>query len=209
MKTSMKMMNRKIHFVKKAVTLGLITLAFVSCGKSSENEVRSEDVSNNPSSNPVLVGAGNDLNAFWNNLKTQHACPQSTGRMSDITFTLQGSAYGNEVYGSMSPGSVGGQVTQTYTGLNTGTKDLMFVSQVLNNGQVAYNVVISFCRYVDQWGQEFIGENAGLRDFQVQLSLDNSTNCPTGQIDDGWIQFRSNLMSYDARRFSTVNTSCY
>jgi len=217
MKTPMNKMSRKIRIMKNVITMSMIALVLSSCGKSSENEIRSDDLVNtnpigNPIGNPTVgpgVGVGADLNGYWTNLKAQHACSQNGGRMQDIGFTLQGSASGGQVYGSMTQGTVGGQITQTYTGLNYGTKDLMFVSQVINNGQVAYNVVLSFCRYIDQYGQEFIGENAGLTQFQAQMTIENSTNCPTGQIENGWIQFRSNLVSYDARRFTTVNTSCY
>lgn len=208
MKASTMKTNRMLHKMKKAITFGVIALALVSCGKSSENEIIADTSSTG--SNPVLVGSGgSDLSSYWANLKSQHSCSNYGGRMDDIVYTLNGSASGQQVYGSMVPGSTSGQVTQTYTGRNYGTNDLMFISQILNNGQIYYNVVISFCRYIDSYGQEFISENAGLSNFQAIFTLANSTNCPTGQIENGWIQFSSNLVSYDARQFTTINTSCY
>lgn len=207
MKTQNKQKNRCI--IKSIIALSMTALLLTSCGKDTENEIVTNDVNSN-TNNPVIIGVGTGATDFWYNLKSQNVCPQGSSRMEDMPFNLQGSAYGAQIGGSLQPGNSSGTVTQTYTGMNQGTKDLIFIAQVNNGNQISYNVVVSLCRWNNGY-VEFIGESAGLSNFGIQyMSLSNSTNCPTGDILDGWLTFSSQTYGGNIpTRFAPVSSSCY
>ncbi len=201
-----KQKSRRI--IKSIIALSMTALLFTSCGKDTENEIVANDSNSNTS--PIFVGVGTGATDFWNNLKSQNACPQGSSRMADKPFNMQGSANGAQISGSLQSGNTSGTVTQTYTGMNAGTKDLVFIAQVNNGNQISYNVVVSLCRWNNGY-VEYIGDNAGLSNFGIQyMSLSNSTNCPTGEIMDGWLTFSSQTYgSSIPTRISTVSSSCY
>jgi hypothetical protein len=201
-----KQKSRRI--IKSIIALSMTALLFTSCGKDTENEIVANDT--NTVTNPVIIGVGTGANDFWNTLKSQNACPQGSSRMADMPFNMQGSAYGAQIAGSLQPGNSSGTINQTYTGMNQGTKDLLFIAQVNNGNQISYNVVVSLCRWNNGY-VEYIGDNAGLSNFGIQyMSLSNSSNCPTGEIMDGWLTFSSQTYGGSIpTRFSTISSSCY
>ena len=223
MKTS-KLWSKRNNksFIKKFVPIALTALMLVSCGKDTENQIVATET--NPTTNPdgyypqypnsqptspVIVESNSQYH--WDNLKSQNACPYGNTRMQDLSYTLQAGAHQAQISGSLQAGNISGTLSQTFSGMNIGTKDLLFIAQVSNGSQVAYNVVVSLCSWSTPYGQEFIGPNAGLTNFNLHyMTLSQSTNCPTGKILDGWLSFTSQTYGGSIpTRFAPVSSSCY
>lgn len=188
----MNTFNKKNHWkqlIKKATVLSAAALVFASCGKDTENQIIADSVTDTVTTNPVIVGIGTDSDNFWQSAKSQNICPNGSSRMADKLYTMQTNSY--QASGSLTGGQTSGTVTQTYTGMNPGTKDLVFIAQVVNGSVTSYNVAVSLCSWNN--GQvELIGDSAGLSNFSlVNLQLNNATNCPTGKIEGGWLTFYS------------------
>ena len=205
-------------FLKKTLILGVASALVVGCGSDKKNEA--EDTNNNNNVNgtsPIFNGnnnVGQNAAQYWNQLKSQYQCSNG-GRMEDMTFTLQGQGYGGSIQGALQNGASGGSVSATYAGVNLGTRDLVFITQ-MSGGQ--YNVVLSLCTwsgnfgygYPQQGNTEFIGPNAGMSNFRVDyMTLSNSYNCPAGKVLDGWVTFYSQTYGGEIpTRFTQVSSNC-
>lgn len=211
---------------KKLALLGAVAMVLASCGKDTENQVVADSpsptttptVPTGSGTSPVIIGVGSGAYDYWEQMKAQHSCPNGSARMyNDMTFSLQGGAYQAQISGNLQPNEVPGTISQTYTGMNLGTKDLIFIAQVNNGSQVAYNVVVSLCSWQGYTGREYIGNNTPLSNFRLDyMTLSSSTNCPTGKILDGWLTFTSQTYAQDnygngniPTRFAPISSSCY
>lgn len=200
-------------FLKKTLILGMASALVVGCGSDKKNEADDANNSVVNGTSPVFgnTNVGQSAANYWNQLKSQYQCSNG-GRMQDLTFVLQGQSNGGSIAGALQSGSAGGSVSATYTGVNLGTKDLVFLTQ-MSSGQ--FNVVLSLCTWSGSYGYgygntEFIGPNAGMTNFRVDyMTLSNSYNCPTGKVLDGWVTFFSQTYGGDIpTRFTQVSSSC-
>lgn len=200
----MKTLNWK-DFVKKTSYLALAASLIVACG--SDNKTNSGDANNNnyhtPGNfnpnhpgpgggnyTPGSGGAGNipsHIQQDMQYLKQAWNCGQYQ-RLQDIHMHIpQGQGSQTGIFGQFQPGHTGGSHQATFAGVNYGTHDLIFVTKVSQNGQVAYNFTLSLCARphggIDQ-GTQF-------QHFQMHnyFVLDHNANCAIGNVDAGDISF--------------------
>lgn len=139
---------------KHSLNLLLVASALMltACGKK-ENKVNSSGVAGSSpfySGNPAFNGTGGStiINQV-NSIKSNVTCLNGSYRLTnDVSFYVQGGyANGtNTIYGNFTEGFLtSGTINQLYVGVSI-YRDLMFVTQVTNGGQiVGYNVTLSFC----------------------------------------------------------------
>ncbi|MCP4912333.1 MAG: hypothetical protein GY909_04375 [Oligoflexia bacterium] len=201
---------------KKIATLGFVAALAIGCGKSDKNKVNSNQISNNPTSNPVSFGNNTQASSTWNNLKSQYSCSggQNPYRMNDRVFTLQGSSFGNRIYGQMQPASsFSGTAGEAFFGHTMGTNDLYAITKVVNGNSVQYYVTVSFCSF-SQNNIEMLGNNSSLSNFGIDVQLDTSINCQAGNILQGGISFsnqslqQSGMNPQDGRSISLISGQC-
>lgn len=198
---------------RKLLTLGvtaLLATSMTSCGKDKKNKVDSSNTFNNT----LPIGTGIQA-SNWENLKGQYRCNDAQGgRMSDMYFEVSASSGYGRLTGSMNQigGGIPGQVTGTYFGKNAnGT--LLSVSTISDGGSNKVFVALSLCRYriSDPYlgNVEFIGENAGMGNFRLDVYPSSSIGCGIGSINDGYVTFSSQSYGGDVpTRFSPVNLNC-
>ena len=196
----------------------IVGLMASGCGK---------DEASNNRNNSFLDIAGNDNSNLWNNLKSRHQCEQnSTGRISDLVFSLnpQGNQSSLYITGALtSRGDISGSPAGAFVGMNPQSKDLLYIQKITNGNTVTYIVIVSLCNWYqtlnirDSYGnitgtrkQFFIGGDSALSGFSLtyaSLALSPITNCPIGNVLDSWISFSSSNYGNQniPTRFASMN----
>ena len=191
--------------IKKVVYLGMIAGLITSCG--SKNKTSSSTSSN--SVNTVITNS-QDASVF-NQLKAQYQCSSyygSNGSRIDYALEVQGQGYGDRVFGNLvqASGSAGSSAGG-YMGINIGTKNLIYVNKITNGSNVTYRVLLSFCPYSGQNGNQWIGGNAQLGNFAIDAQLPSYSNCAMGEVN-GMVRFYSSgFGGYLTSNYSAVG--CY
>ncbi len=180
--------------LKHSLNLFLIVsaLALTACGKK-ENKVNSSGVAGSSpfySGNPALGGnVGSTIINQVNSIKANVPCMTGYRLTNDVSFYVQGgyAAGTNTIYGNFTEGFLtSGTVNQLYVGVSI-YRDLMFVTQVSNGGQVVgYNVTLSFCEMKSTSANlpSIISNERKLSRFTAPwgINIGTKTNCGYGLV---------------------------
>lgn len=181
--------------LKHSLNLLLIVSALVltACGKK-ENKVNSSGVAGSSpfySGNPALGGnVGSTIINQVNSIKANVACLNGGYRLTnDVSFYVQGgfAAGTNNIFGNFTEGFLtNGTINQLYVGVSI-FRDLMFVTQVANGGQVVgYNVTLSFCEMKSNPATlpSIISNERKLKNFSAPhgINIGTRTNCGYGLV---------------------------
>jgi hypothetical protein len=137
---------------------------------------------------------------------SHYACPQ--GRVPDITFSAaqfyQGSGNRTQIQGQLQPTAIGGSPSNTYVGVNLGTKDVIYITKMTAGGRVVgFNISLSLCRAISS-PQSIYGGVGGYAPTSVSIPIidvtrmpivagaspfivTDPTNCGMGSVDQGGV----------------------
>ncbi|MFI5392008.1 MAG: hypothetical protein ACHQYQ_11660 [Bacteriovoracales bacterium] len=112
---------------------------------------------------------------------SHYACPQ--GRVPDITFSAaqyyQGSGNTTQIQGGLQPTAIGGSPSNTYVGVNLGTRDVIYITKMTAGGRVVgFNISLSLCRSITQ-PQSIYGGVGGYAPSSVSIPIIDVTRMPT------------------------------
>jgi hypothetical protein len=166
-------------------------LMLTSCGKK-ENKVSSNFSGSSPftMSNPALAGSvGSTIINQVASIKSNVACMNGGYRLTnDVSFYVNGGyKSGTTIGGSWTGGFLSsGTISKMWVGVSA-YRDLMFVTQVANGGNVVgFNVTISFCEMKSSNGYPSIVSNdRALDSFQAPFGivLDSDAYCGYSVVD--------------------------
>lgn len=178
----------------KIVILSSLIL-ILSCGKKSTGRF----TYGGPSYLPQNVVA--NLQAYI----SHYACPN--GRVPDITFSAaqfyQGSGNTTQIQGQLQPTGIGGSPSNTYVGINVGTKDIIYITKMTSGGRVVgFNISLSLCRSISSpqtiytgWNQPPLYVSIPLIDQSRMpavagaspMIVTDPTNCAMGSVDQATV----------------------
>lgn len=177
----------------------------ISCGKKSSG--RPGGYGNYYNNLPQNI-AGN-IQAYLNT----YACPN--GRLPEITFSASqfyaGSGNTTQIQGSLQPTAIGGSPSNTYVGVNLGTKDIIVISKITAGGRVVgFNISLSLCRDIRQVNSGYGIINIPIID-QTRVPtiaganpmiVTDPTNCAMGSVDQAYVYL--NIPAYRVPNTSVV-----
>jgi hypothetical protein len=176
--------------LKQSLRLCLIisTLILGACGKK-ENKVNSSLSGSSPfyMGNPALASSPQIVNQVQS-IKSNVTCMNGYRLTNDVSFYVNGSGTANRIGGTFQPGFLtNGTIGRLWVGVSV-FRDLMFVTQVTNGGQVVgYNVTLSFCEMKNSYPNlpSIISNERGLVNFQAPsgIILDSNAYCGFGVVD--------------------------
>lgn len=142
-----------------------------------------------------------------------YACPN--GRIPDITFSAaqfyQSSGNTTQIQGQLQPTAIGGSPSNTYVGVNLGTKDVVAITKMTGGGRVVgFNITLSLCRDIRQVNSGYGVVNIPVIDQSRMPAVGGSsaiivtdpTNCGMGSVDQATI-----LLNIPAYRVPNTNVT--
>lgn len=156
--------------LKIIILSGLILM--LSCGKKSTNRYGYGNYLNNL---PPNVAA--NLSAYFNT----YACPN--GRIPEVTFSAaqfyQGSGNTTQIQGQLQPSPIGGSPSNSYVGINLGTKDIIVITKMTSGGRVVgFNISLSLCRDIRQM-QVQVPSGYGYQSVTLPIPIIDTTRVPS------------------------------
>lgn len=175
------------------ITLAASLLLLASCGK--KNTVNSNNVGTASGSSPFYVGnpalsANPNIINQVQAVRSSVTCLSGRNRLAnDISFFVNsGSITGTTIGGNWQAGFLQtGTISNMYVGVSA-YRDIMFVTKVVNGGQVlGYNVTLSFCEVPNAYPNypALVSNDRALVNFQAPkgIVLDTNTYCGYGVVD--------------------------